>query len=109
MATGKPERMRRVLKIKPTIQQFLNIRSKSRFNQFKGHVGFGLRSGIPLCCCLEWTTRVLLEQKEFGIKLCGPDCYVEYVHCAYHRWRYKAEHERKRTFTDRDGVTYDAS
>lgn len=89
-------RMTRVIKVKPTPKQFLRIRSKSRWQQIKGHVGFGLRSGIPFCCCLEWVVRLFfLNQKEFGVKLCGPDCYSEFVHCTLHRTWYKAEHRRK--------------
>lgn len=102
--------MKRVIKIDPTPSQFLDIRNhKSYWAQFKGHVGFGLRSGIPLCCCLEWITRIFLDQKDFGVKLCGPDCYVEFVHCTLHRLWYRAEHRRKRTFIDHEGRVYDAS
>lgn len=94
------ERMKRVKKIGPTRDQFLRIRSRVLWKQIWGHIGFGLRSGIPLCCCLEWVTRLfLLNEKNFGVKLCGPDCYSEFVHCTLHRRYYRAEHKRAHTGT----------
>ncbi len=88
-------RMNHVIKCKPTPKQFLDIRSKSRYRQCRGHLSFGRASGIPLCCCIEWIVRLyVLRQKDFGIKLCGPDCYSEFVHCSLHRLRYRREHKR---------------
>lgn len=91
------ERMTRVIKCKPTVVQWARIRCDDQFNQFVGHMGFGRKSGIPFCCCLEWTLRLLIfRQRNFGTRLCGPDCYSEFVHCTFHRLWYRREHRRKR-------------
>lgn len=89
------ERMKRVKKCHPTARQWNDIRSGVRWREIRGHIGFGLRSGIPFCCCLEWVTRIMLGQLDFGVKLCGPDCYSEFVHCKLHRLWYRKEHRRK--------------
>lgn len=68
--------------------------------RFLWDIPFGIESGIPLCCILEWSNNARKETIVATPSPCfqaGPACKADYVHCKRHR---KTEHHLNTYFDD---------